>query len=69
MLARAVCAAAPMRPKPLMPMRTGPALAGAPLELMMSMNSGFSDAPPTRKPSMSAWPASSLALAPVTLPP
>ena len=59
----------PMRPKPLMPMRIGPLVAGAPLLLMMSMNSGLSDAPPTRKPSMSAWPASSLAFAAVTEPP
>lgn len=35
---------------------------------MMSTNSGFRDAPPTRKPSTSPWDASSLQLAPVTEP-
>lgn len=38
------------------------------LALMMSMNSGFREAPPTRKPSTSFWEASSLQVAPVTEP-
>lgn len=38
------------------------------LALMMSMNSGFRAAPPTRKPSTSFWEASSLQVAPVTEP-
>lgn len=36
--------------------------------LMMSTNSGFREAPPTRKPSTSPWDASSLQFAPVTEP-
>lgn len=36
--------------------------------LMTSTNSGFREAPPTRKPSTSPWDASSLQLAPVTEP-
>ena len=52
----------PMRPKPLMPTLQGPAvLALASAELTMLMNSGLSEAPPTRKPSMSGLVASSLA--------
>ena len=39
------------------------------LELMMSTNAGFSDAPPTKKPSMSACFASSPLFFSVTLPP
>lgn len=38
------------------------------LALMMSTNSGFSDAPPTRNPSTSFWDASSLQVPPVTEP-
>lgn len=38
------------------------------LALMISMNSGLRDAPPTRKPSTSFWLASSLQVAPVTEP-
>lgn len=38
------------------------------LALMISINSGLRDAPPTRKPSTSFWPASSLQVAPVTEP-
>lgn len=38
-------------------------------ELQMSANSGLSEAPPTRKPSISAWPASSCELAAETEPP
>ena len=38
------------------------------LALMMSTNSGFRDAPPTRKPSTSGWLANSLQVAPVTEP-
>jgi len=65
MLVRALpCAARvtsrPIRPKPLIPTLIGPAvLALASEALTMLMNSGLSDAPPTRKPSMSALPASS----------
>ena len=44
----------PMRPKPLIPTLTGPAFFTVEFALMMFTNSGFSDAPPTRKPSMSA---------------
>jgi len=39
------------------------------LALTMSINSGLRDAPPTKKPSMSGWEASSLQLAAVTDPP
>lgn len=35
---------------------------------MMSTNSGLREAPPTRKPSTSGWPASSLQFPPVTEP-
>lgn len=38
------------------------------LALMMSMNSGLREAPPTRKPSTSFWEASSLQVPPVTEP-
>lgn len=38
------------------------------LALMISMNSGLREAPPTRKPSTSFWAASSLQVAPVTEP-
>lgn len=38
------------------------------LALMISINSGLREAPPTRKPSMSFWAASSLQVAPVTEP-
>lgn len=36
--------------------------------LIMSRNSGLREAPPTRKPSMSCWEASSLQVPPVTEP-
>lgn len=38
------------------------------LAFMISINSGLRAAPPTRKPSTSFWPASSLQVAPVTEP-
>jgi len=38
----------------LIPTLTGPASTLAPLALIMSINSGFKEAPPTKKPSISA---------------
>ena len=43
----------PMRPNPLIPMLTGFNDFSLPLQLTISANSGFNDAPPTKKPSMS----------------
>mmetsp|Transcript_45132 Transcript_45132/g.109845 ORF Transcript_45132/g.109845 Transcript_45132/m.109845 type:complete len:231 (-) Transcript_45132:393-1085(-) len=45
----------PIRPNPLIPILTGFKLLVAPWQLTMSANSGFKEAPPTKKPSMSGF--------------
>lgn len=63
------CAGARSTAGPLGYLIPGLGMGGAHcLALMISTNSGLSEAPPTRKPSTSGWLASSLQVAPVTEP-